>query len=58
MLNHVVKQGESLASIAKKYGFTDWWAIYNHPSNADFKRKRPSFGGHHTKLFFLFAFGT
>jgi hypothetical protein len=28
--------------IAGKYGFKDWKAIYDHPSNADFRRRRPN----------------
>jgi N-acetylmuramoyl-L-alanine amidase len=39
---HRVKQGECLSSIAKKYSFTDWRTIYNHPQNAEFRRKRPN----------------
>ncbi|MCI0406335.1 MAG: peptidoglycan-binding protein [candidate division Zixibacteria bacterium] len=39
---HKVKQGECLASIAKKYGFSDWKKIYDHPENKDFKQKRPN----------------
>lgn len=40
--NHKVSQGECLSSIAKRYGFTDYRVIYNHPSNAAFKQKRPN----------------
>ncbi|MBI3597285.1 MAG: peptidoglycan-binding protein [Nitrospirae bacterium] len=39
---HAVKQGECLASIAKKYGFADWQKIYDHPQNGAFKSKRPN----------------
>lgn len=39
---HTVRQGECLSSIAAKYGFSDFRTIYNHPENADFKRKRPN----------------
>lgn len=39
---HRVSQGECLSSIAKQYGFHDWKTIYNHPSNAAFKAKRPN----------------
>jgi N-acetylmuramoyl-L-alanine amidase len=39
---HQVEPGEYLASIAHKYGFTDWHKIYNHPNNADFRKKRPN----------------
>ena len=39
---HTVEQGEYLASIAKDYGFSDWHTIYDHPQNADLKKKRPN----------------
>lgn len=39
---HVVQQGECLSSIAKQYGFKDYRTIYNDPSNASFKSKRPN----------------
>lgn len=39
---HIVEQGEYLASIAKDYGFSDWHTIYDHPQNADLKKKRPN----------------
>ena len=42
MPNHTVKQGECLSSIAAKYGFGDWKALYDHPSNASLKKKRPN----------------
>lgn len=41
-VEHFVKQGECLSSIAYKYGFGDYRTIYNHPANATFKTKRPS----------------
>ncbi len=41
-LVHIVSQGEHLASIAKRYGFSDWKAIYDHPKNKDLKEKRPN----------------
>jgi N-acetylmuramoyl-L-alanine amidase len=37
--DHVVKQGEHLSQIAKKYGF-DYKALWNHPSNATLKKLR------------------
>jgi hypothetical protein len=40
MANHTVKQGECLSSIAAKYGFGGWKALYEHPSNAALKQKR------------------
>lgn len=39
---HVVKQGECLIRIAASYGFGDYRIIYDHPENAEFKRKRPN----------------
>ncbi|HYV45592.1 MAG TPA: peptidoglycan-binding protein [Myxococcaceae bacterium] len=42
MAQHTVRQGECLSQIARRYGFSDFRIIYNHPSNADFKRKRPN----------------
>ena len=39
---HIVEQGEYLSSIAKQYHFTDYRRIYDHPENAEFKRKRPN----------------
>lgn len=39
---HVVKQGECLTRIAASYGFGDYRDIYDHPANAEFKRKRPN----------------
>lgn len=39
---HTVAQGECLSSIAKTQGFSDWRTIYNHPSNADFRKLRPN----------------
>ena len=42
MATHTVRQGECLSSIARSYGFTDWRRIYDHPLNAEFKKKRPN----------------
>ena len=39
---HTVEQGEYLASIAKYYEFADWHIIYDHPQNAEFRKKRPN----------------
>lgn len=41
-VKHVVKQGEYLSLIAARHGFKTWKTIYNHPLNAEFKRKRPN----------------
>jgi len=40
MSEHVVKQGEYLSKIAKVYGLADYLTIWNHPQNADLKKKR------------------
>lgn len=39
---HTVKSGESLSVIAQQYGFRSWKAIYDHPSNSEFRQKRPN----------------
>lgn len=39
---HTVKQGENLGKIARQYKIGDWKEIYLHPSNADFRKKRPN----------------
>ncbi len=39
---HVVRPGECLSSIAAHYGIVPWRKIYDHPRNADFKRRRPN----------------
>ena len=39
---HTVEQGEYLASIAKDHGFSEWRTIYDHPQNADLRKKRPN----------------
>lgn len=36
-----MRQGECVASIARRYGFRDHEALYNHPDNADLRRLRP-----------------
>jgi len=42
MSTHVVKPGDTLAAIAKKYGLKSWQELYNHPTNAAFRAKRPN----------------
>lgn len=39
---HKVEQGEFLAKIAQKYGFSDYKTIWHHPKNAPLKMKRSS----------------
>jgi len=41
-VTHVVQQGECLSRIAARYGFASHTDIYDHPANAEFKRKRPN----------------
>lgn len=41
MTLHVVRQGECFSSIAESHGFRDYKTIYDHPDNADLKKKRP-----------------
>ena len=38
---HVVKQGECLSSVAHAYGFKTAREIFEHPENADFRKRRP-----------------
>ncbi|MCI0718840.1 MAG: peptidoglycan-binding protein [Acidobacteria bacterium] len=40
MPKHTVEQGEYLSQIAKKYGFADYRTIWDHPENAELKKKR------------------
>lgn len=37
---HVVQPGECLLSLAARYGFADWQAIFDHPDNGELKSKR------------------
>lgn len=37
---YTVKPGDYLARIAKAHGFPDWRVIWNHPDNAELKKKR------------------
>jgi hypothetical protein len=40
--DHTVSQGEHLPRIALRYGFLDWQAVYQHPNNAELRRRRPN----------------
>lgn len=40
--NYTVVSGDTLTAIARKHGFADWRTIYNHPSNAAFRARRPN----------------
>jgi N-acetylmuramoyl-L-alanine amidase len=42
MRNYKVKRGECLAKIASDFGLADYHDIYDHPANAEFKKKRPN----------------
>jgi hypothetical protein len=37
---HKVKEGDTIASIAKRYGFSDWHTIYDHKDNAELRKQR------------------
>ncbi len=37
-----VRQGDCLTKIAARFGFADYRVIYNHPDNAEFKKRRPN----------------
>jgi hypothetical protein len=39
---HVVAQGECMSTIARRYGFEDWKALYDHSANAALKKRRPN----------------
>lgn len=39
---YVVQQGDCLAKIARQFGFADYRALYDHPDNAELKKKRPN----------------
>ncbi|MFO0648021.1 MAG: LysM domain-containing protein [Polyangiales bacterium] len=42
MAVHVVKPGECFSLIARRYGYADYRALYDHPANADLREKRPN----------------
>lgn len=42
MTMHMVRQGECLISIARRYGFASWHKIYDHPENASLRERRPN----------------
>ncbi len=41
-ITYIVKTGDTLTSIAKKFNRPSWQELYNHPENADFRRRRPN----------------
>ncbi len=40
MAIHVVRQGEHLAAIAHRYGFSDYRVLWEHPQNAELRQRR------------------
>ncbi len=38
--DHIVKKGETVARIAKKYGYPNWHKIWKHPDNEALRSKR------------------
>ena len=42
MSYYTVRQGDCLSSIANSLGFADFETIYQHPENAEFRKKRPN----------------
>jgi N-acetylmuramoyl-L-alanine amidase len=40
MPDYKVKQGDYLSKIAKQHGFADYLTIWDHPNNAELKKKR------------------
>jgi N-acetylmuramoyl-L-alanine amidase len=39
-ITHIVKQGECLSLIARRYGFSDYQKVYEHPDNSELRKKR------------------
>jgi hypothetical protein len=39
--SHQVAQGDTMYTIAAKFGVTDWRTIYDHPDNAALRARRP-----------------
>lgn len=39
-MDYTVRPGDCLSSIAKRFGYS-WRYLYDHPDNAEFKKKRP-----------------
>jgi len=38
---YIIKKGDTLSGLAKKYNLSGWEKIYNHPKNSEFREKRP-----------------
>lgn len=41
-VQYTIQQGESLVTVAHKFGFLNYKTIYDHPKNADFRKRRPN----------------
>jgi N-acetylmuramoyl-L-alanine amidase len=41
-LTHVVRQGECMTQIARRHGFADFTVVYDHPDNAELRKRRPN----------------
>jgi hypothetical protein len=39
---YTIKDGDTLAKLAKAFELADWQRIYHHPDNAEFRAKRPN----------------
>ena len=39
---HIVKQGECLSLIARRYGFANYRTVYDHADNAELRELRPN----------------
>ena len=39
---HIVKPGDTVSAIALRYWIKSWQELYNDPSNASFRAKRPN----------------
>ena len=39
---HIAQRSETLQTIAEKYGFRQWQRIFEHPKNAELRRRRPN----------------
>jgi hypothetical protein len=39
---YTVVRGDTLSGIARRHGLASWRELYNHPDNADFRRRRPN----------------
>ena len=42
MAIHVIRQGDHISAVARRYGFADWGTIWRHAENAELREKRPN----------------